>query len=300
MAWTNPTGSRASFPQFSGFGHGGGLTLPEVAGRRVGGPYGGSGGQQFGQGLQDVFQTITQIMAQRKKDEMANQLMEQLAPSLGVDPANNPFSGKGEQGLAAAMQMFKVREAAADAQRYPTTIDGQQVPLTGAQLAQYSLGRARTGEGGLTPYQQQMMQEREDRRAESQSNREEATSERRDARDQARLDRLSRRRSELIFQSNQERADNITKGVNDPAFRNKPFSASAELDAINAELNKADRPQEPVSQPDYSNSIPTSDTGPVEQVGPKIGAHPQDSVAVAWAKAHPDDPRSAKILQLNR
>lgn len=32
---------------------------------------------------------------------------------------------------------------------------------------------------------------------------------------------------------------------------------------------------------------------------PNDGAHPQDGVALQWAKSNPDDPRAAKILQLN-
>jgi hypothetical protein len=42
----------------------------------------------------------------------------------------------------------------------------------------------------------------------------------------------------------------------------------------------------------------------LNQLGPGLGSggnasHPQDSDAVTWAKSHPNDPRAAKILQLN-
>jgi len=41
------------------------------------------------------------------------------------------------------------------------------------------------------------------------------------------------------------------------------------------------------------------DGTPIQSAPANVQPHPQDSVAVAWAKANPKDPRAAKILQLN-
>lgn len=66
---------------------------------------------QTQESLQRAGQTIAQMMEQKRRDDIANVIMDKYASDFGIDPSNNPLAGTGEQGLSAATQLIKLRMA---------------------------------------------------------------------------------------------------------------------------------------------------------------------------------------------
>lgn len=76
--------------------------------------------------------------------------------------------------------------------------------------------------------------------------------------------------------------DNLGKGLN-------------RYQAFQAALKSTPLPE----APNFASGETGSYTQPVAPVPQPAGAHPQDDAAIAYAKSHPEDPRSAAILKAN-
>src|SRR5262245_9155240 len=121
FSWTNPYRQKRDYffdlgdtrqfrdiNRLRGGRYGNGYGANQIVLPHGGGPYSGSGGQQFQQGLGDVFAALTGIMQQRQRDRAAQVLLQQYGPqyqnlvSQGLTP---------EQALQEAQNDVDAQEA---------------------------------------------------------------------------------------------------------------------------------------------------------------------------------------------